>query len=324
MSIIPTTHSNSNNKHKLWLILPGGGAKGVFQVGFIDGFLHKYGDSFEIDRVYGTSVGAIMSPCIASRKLNILKNIFRNVESIYDIFQPWGWLESFFTWIPIFTQLGAYKKVKIVDTILDELAHELTPEELEKCYDKCHVVAWDIMNKEETWFTGKDLPIGIRASSALTIAVPPISHNDTIYTDGGITEIIPITKAIEDFKNIKDTEDKENIIVMIVDCSTRKPQKITKKPANHITYMLELLGDAAESLTETELKDAQEQHPEMKIKYFKPEKDIFQNPIDFDKTRINEAFNLGYEAGLTCSILANSPTSSAIQASKELCHHFIT
>ena len=46
-------------KKKIHLILPGGGAKGVFQAGFLYRLHKKYNDKFVINYIDSTSVGAL-------------------------------------------------------------------------------------------------------------------------------------------------------------------------------------------------------------------------------------------------------------------------
>lgn len=284
---------------KVWLILPGGGVKGVFQMGFLRGLFET--NKIEIDRVYGTSIGAIMSPLIASKQFDLLYNIFDKVNSINDVLQPWGWFANCFKILPLFTKLGAYQKVKLVDIVLKEIYDRFPSEEITNMFDKCKVVAWDVINKNEVWFTGKDLPIGIKASSALTIAVPPIEYDNMLLTDGGITEIIPITKALEDYEK---ESDKDDILILIVDCATRVPHKVAK-PQNPLFFMIELLCDASSSLTYRELETALTHFPG-KIHYIKPKKDVFSNAIDIDKSKMREVLSESYALGLATN-LSNLP-----------------
>lgn len=280
---------------KIWLILPGGGVKGVFQIGFLKGFFEK--NDIEIEKVYGTSIGAILSPLIASKRFDLLDLVFKNVNKITDVLQPWNWFDNLVKILPIYTKLGAYKKVKLVDDILNVIDKNFTDEEKETTYNKCKVVAWDLMNKNEVWFTGDKMPIGMRASSALTIAVPPVEYETGLLTDGGITEIIPITKALEDYEK---AEDKDNIILVIVDCSTRQIQK-SPKPTDPLFYILDLLYDAASNLSLKELEVAQEKYPN-KIHYIKPESELFSSAIDIDKKKmtkvVSDSYNLGKSTNL--------------------------
>lgn len=274
---------------KLWLVLPGGGIKGVNQLGFIEGFMKAHGDRFVIDRVYGTSVGAVMSPLVAAQKYDVMKEIIASLKSVGDVLQSWSLFENVLKIVFFFTRFGAYKKVKTVDVVLDAINKAL-PNEEEKLsiFSKCFVVAWDLVNKEEVWFTGKDVPFGMRASSALTVAVPPIEHEGRCFTDGGITELIPITRAKEDLKLQKD---KDNICLLVVDCAKRVPRKLKQKPSNALYYMIELLSDASGQLANREL----EMVPN--IKYVCPDDEVFENALDVNEEKIKKAYETSYKLG---------------------------
>jgi predicted acylesterase/phospholipase RssA len=56
-------------KLKVRVVLPGGGAKGAWQVGFLKELLAS--GEVEIDKVYGTSVGAGISPFVAANRMDL-------------------------------------------------------------------------------------------------------------------------------------------------------------------------------------------------------------------------------------------------------------
>lgn len=277
----------SLTKKKLWVILPGGGVKGVFQVGFLQGFMEANKDKYEIDRVYGTSVGAIISPLVAAGKFQEMYQIMSSIHDITDVFEPWGWLMNLVKIIPIFTKLAAYKRVKLIDRVR-EIMSKYETEERDAILKKCSVVAWDLLNKEEVWFTGEELDIGMQASSALSLVVPPINYKDRSLTDGWITELIPITKVISDLD--KYDGNKEDVTILVVDCSTRKGKKITKVPSDPITFSLELISDSTLQLTMTELRDFEKSHPDTDIHYVGPDTDVFDSGIDFDPAKIKTVY----------------------------------
>lgn len=291
-------------KQKLWIILPGGGVKGVFQYGFIEGLMEKYKDTYDIDRVYGTSVGSIISPLVASQSFDLLKEIFNNIKTIDDILESWGCMESVLKFVNVFKKLGAYKSVKLVDIVLNKLNANKTKDEVNEIYKKLHVVAWDFMNKKEVWFNGDNIPIGIRASSALSLAVPPIAYEDSYLTDGGITDVIPLTKALTDYM-LENEIDKKNITIMIVDCDTRIPVKLTVKPTNPILYAMELFNDASANLTANEYSLAEFKHPDIKICYIKPSTNTFDTALDIDQIKMKKVYTDGYEYGKTYLIKIN-------------------
>lgn len=280
-------------KSKLWLILPGGGVKGTFQYGYIKGLLSSFPDA-EIERVYGTSVGAIMAPLVAAKRFDLIDTLFENIQNINDVFQPWNWLENRIKILPIITRMGAFRKVKLVDAVLDLMKKNMTLDEMENAFSKVSVVAWDFINKKEEWFSGKDVPFGMKASSALAPMVPPVEKNGVLYTDGGITEIIPISKALHDFRQLQDDDDR---LMLVVDCSTRVPQK-SQRPKDILTFMSSLLSDACSGLTLRELELAKNNFPG-KIHYVKPLKESFENAIHIDKDIMKKVVDEAYQQALS-------------------------
>lgn len=276
---------------KLWIILPGGGVRGVFQLGFIDGLLTKHTKNIEIQRVYGTSVGAIMSPLIASCRTDLFRHVIQGIRGPDDVFEPWGWLESAIKLIPLFARMGAYKKVKLVDTVLDTMRTSMSPDEVDSAFSKCQVVAWDVINKKETWFGGKDLPFGMRASSALPMAVPPVDDARGFFADGGIVELYPITKAMEDYKASGSPKD---VRLLLINCAQEGPRRLASKPRDILSYVTELMSDSITALAtrECQLFDAQNN-----IQHVCPAHDEFTSAVDIDPAKIARAYHAGTEAG---------------------------
>lgn len=289
---------------KLWVVLPGGGVKGVFQIGFLEGFLSTHGEQYAVDRVYGTSVGAIMSPLVASGKFKEMYDIMSNIDDITDVFEPWNWFENLVKIIPLFTKLAMFRRVKLIDKVTSVL-NKLPEKDRECAMGKCQVVAWDMLNKEEVWFSGKDLITGMKASSALSLVVPPIKYENRQLTDGWVTELIPVTRMISDLKSVTQ-EEQENIVVLIVDCGTRQPKKLTKLPTDPVRFSLELLGDSSLQLTLTELHDFINAHPALEIHYIKPEREGFDSSIDFDKTKIAQVYEAAKITGFNTSLVKNT------------------
>jgi predicted acylesterase/phospholipase RssA len=288
---------------RLWIVLPGGGVKGIYQFGFLEGFLRLNRNEFVVEKIFGTSVGAILAPIVATNGFDAVKHHLLSIRKTSDVFRPWKFPENLLKIIPIFTKLGAYKKVKLVDDVLNSLQKAFPKETLDSAYQKCNVVAWNFMNKTEKWFSGEDLPIGIKASSALSLAVPPVSIKGAHYTDGGITELIPITKAIEEYE--KDN-DKDNVYILVVDCSTRIQHVLETCPKSPIVFTLNLIADASNNLSIRELDIARIRYPSAHIHYIQPQIELFDNAIDIKNEKIKRAYHLGFGDGACYSIQSST------------------
>jgi len=272
-------------KQKIRVILPGGGVRGCFQLGVLHKLLES--NKYTIDQVFGTSIGAILAPFVACENIAPIKSYFDKITCLTDVIQPHqlfgiNLTSTLMLGVMIVLKMGAYKSIKIVDYI----EKNLTEEQLLIAEQKCHVVAYDMSNQTNTWFSGKSLLEGIRCSSALFVAVPPIEFNNTIYTDGGITEMYPLDYILE-----KEANDNFDGMYYFIDCSTRKSLP-TPKPTNIFTFIWQLICTPSNRLCEFELEKMKKIFGD-KLVIIRPEIDILQNSLDIHPERMKQTFTNG-------------------------------
>jgi predicted patatin/cPLA2 family phospholipase len=282
-----TTDIVVEEKQKIRIILPGGGVRGCFQLGVLHKFLES--KKFMIDKVFGTSIGAILAPFVACESITTIKTYFDNITCITDVIQPHqifgiNMTSKFMLGLFVFLKMGAYKSIKIIDFIKNSLSKQ----QMMIAQQKCHVVAYDILNHTNTWFSGESLFEGIRCSSALFVAIPPIKYNNTLYTDGGITEQYPLDYILE-----KHDTDPFDGLYYFIDCSTRKSLP-TPKPSNIFVFIWQLLCTPSNRLCEFEL-DKMKKVFGNKLVIIRPETDILLNALDCDHDRMKQTFDNGYE-----------------------------
>jgi len=276
---------NQEQKQKIRVILPGGGVRGCFQLGVLHKLLES--DKYAIDQVFGTSIGAILAPFVACETIAPIKSYFDKITCLTDIVQPHqlcgiNLTSNFMLGVMILLKMGAYKSIKIVDYI----EKNLTEDQFDIAEQKCHVVAYDYSNQTNTWFSGKLLLEGIRCSSALFVAVPPIEYNNTIYTDGGITEMYPLEYILE-----KEVNDNFDGMYYFIDCSTRKSMPMSK-PTNIFTFIWQLIWTPSNRLCEFELEKMDKILGD-KLVIIRPEIDILQHALDIDPERMKQTFTNG-------------------------------
>lgn len=279
---------------RCWVVLPGGGVKGAWQAGFMRGYFCRP-DAPRIDHVYGTSVGAVLSPLVAARRLDLLEDLTLSIKTATDVFEPWDFVEEHIPMIPLFCHLGIYRRVSLIDRILGIARDHLSDEQLEDAFSRCHVVSWDVKNKRETWFTGPDLPFGMRASSALCLAVPPIEGQGGIFTDGGVAELLPLARLQKDLDALSPAE-REGLVVLIIDCDPREIQPLADIPRNPVLFALELVSDGSLLLAHCETLDWIHTSP-VPVAYIKPSRAFFDNAMDIHPDKIRVAFDDGRSTG---------------------------
>jgi len=277
---------------KLRVMLPGGGVKGAFQLGVLTEILAS--KMFTIDAVYGTSIGALMAPLIANEDIATLKNVFDNIHNMDDVVNYWNVLgmpvtSSYMVALYSLFYLGGYQSIKLADT----LEHILTPEQIKVAEEKCHVVAYDILMNKERWFSGSELLVGVRCSSALWLAVPPVPYDGSFYSDGGVTEIYPVDYIFNHHK----TDPTFDGIYLFVDCDKRGISKpVTSLPSNGLVLMNSLHTAATMSLAEFELNRLRDVLGE-KIVIIRPDENILLKALDIDQERMKQTYEAGRMKG---------------------------
>lgn len=279
------------SKQKVRIILPGGGIRGCFQCGFAKAMQDS--NLYEIDFVYGTSVGAILAPFIANNRIDEAKDLLFSVKNINDIVQEYtsiAWLNYFLRPIFALFNLSEFTKFTLVDKALKALGTDA------KTYEKCKCVAWDYYNKKKLWFSGENYPIGMRGSSALFLAVPPVKYMDTYLVDGGCVSNIPLTEEIVQQKDQKDDYDG---LYILLDCNTDSPFPTTTSLHNNgLVFSYSILADATRKLLQYERDEAKTALTNKLIIIepgFTYKDDVFENALDIDPVKMEKSYNLGIE-----------------------------
>ena len=192
-------------KKKIHLILPGGGAKGVFQAGFLYRLHKKYNDKFVINYIDSTSVGALNGSLIMVKEYEQLKNIWFNINKLSDIFIPWCNIPFFgkiITLIISYFRLGLCSNKhlkKLITKIVGNNIKNISSEEMIKF--RCTVM--NLYKGETEYIKGNNdkLVEYLTASASPWILSRPSMINNNLYTDGGLIELYPL-KYIDNTHNV--------------------------------------------------------------------------------------------------------------------------
>ena len=120
-------------KKQLVLILPGGGIRGVYQLYFMDRlFKSDIKDFFEIKFVFSTSVGALLSPFIITKRINEAIEILLSIKNPTHIGVPWNNFNKF-----IFNKYYSIeKKIKYMDNSNNKSCLDKIEKNILKIYQK--------------------------------------------------------------------------------------------------------------------------------------------------------------------------------------------
>lgn len=172
---------------KLGLVLEGGASRTAFTCGVLDCLLDR---EIYADLVVGASAGISYGVSYSSRQRGRNLKIF---ESYVNDPRYMGFRHL----------LGKGKCYYNLDFVFGEIPKKLLPyswEDYERYGRTSHAVLTDIETGKPAYFhiseRDEDWTL-LRASCALPILFPPIRINGKAYMDGGITDSIPFSYALE-------------------------------------------------------------------------------------------------------------------------------
>lgn len=221
-------------KNKRALVLSGGGAKGAFAAGAIKYLMIELGLNFDI--IVGTSTGALIAPLVASKDIPNLLNLYENVGT-NDILRDRPDLIAFLFSDSlndsrplknlIYKFLGERERYqRLVDSSVEIFVTTVNIQSGKIEYGNQHRDKKSVLLKK------------ILASASIPVMMPPVKIGRYQYVDGGVKEIAPLSKAID--------EGATHIISIIL-----SPDKFHRRPINKIyTNSMDILKRTLELLTD--------------------------------------------------------------------------
>lgn len=216
------------------LVLSGGGAKGAFTVGALKYLMVELGMGFDL--VIGTSTGSLIAPLVAIQDIANLIHFYENVEQ-EDILMDRPDL-------PAFLFSDALNDSKPLERLIDRFFGD------EKRYQRLLQSQTEVFITVVNMQTGKveygnphqdPKPVFLKkilASASVPVMMPPVTIGASQYMDGGVKEIAPLSKAID--------EGATHILSIILspNIDHRKPaEKEFKSSMEILRRTLELLTD---------------------------------------------------------------------------------
>ena len=165
--------SKLSNSKSIGLVLSGGGVRGLAHVGLLKAMI-EFG--IKADYITGSSIGALVGA------------LYANGNSIEDML-------GFFKETPLFNyQFLTIAKAGFMDTdkyikFFKAYFPEDTFEALEK---ELHIVATNIQDGNEEFFSSGELIRPLLASAALPPVFSPVEFKGQLYADGGIMNNFPL------------------------------------------------------------------------------------------------------------------------------------
>jgi len=236
------------------LVLSGGSIKGAFQAGAIAQLLEH---GFVPDAIYGTSVGSLNGAFLAERAGRVVgagetpdwAKLGQELERF--------WLEELHSPAQVGTQRRAIPLVisllrqsfeGLVDTsALRALVHDqLRPENMRASPIRFFACAVNLASGEVVYASEDYSGIldYIMASTAIPIEMPYVTIGKAPYVDGGVREVAPLSRAIEDGA--------QEIVCIL--CQPRDLQGVSFQPGNLMAFALRLMDVITNELINNDLE----------------------------------------------------------------------
>lgn len=290
----------------IYLVLPGGGTKGIFQLGFMQYLFTRHKDKFNIKKVFGTSVGSLLAPFVLADRLDDAIKIVNNISHPRDVyvyhnreldFLPIWALFPFY----VATYLGAFKKIRT--DYIKTMMNRLPPEKKRIVFKNFCTNATNVNTGRQVDFcdfdsTGQMLK-AIEASCAQPSVVVPVKINGDTYLDGAIIEQYPVTKCIDILKAdiLKNETDPKNAVILILDFDENPGDSLVDLDTknNIMWYLTRLINVSISSNTRCEyaLFTRMAKELDVQIKRYTMTNVKFKNNFDYNRCSKHKALHEG-------------------------------
>jgi len=309
------------------IILPGGGVKCAYQVGFLDELLNSddFFNKYDVIEINGSSGGAIVGSYAATGQIKYIEEIISKHNSIDDVFIPWfdipyinklHILHFIIKIINLFisvTKRSLFNPKKLYDSI-DGLDIDVLKEQTYNKIiglNKFNCVVTNLSDQKIEYINGSNIYIKdyIKASSTLWLLCPPYVLNSKEYMDGGLCELYPfghdatlpnvmyddddIIKLIDIDKTHTDSDCK----YILVNTQNGKPLKHDSRDIFY--YLNSIIHTTHQQLAYHRIIHHDILKNKNILNYMLPN-NIFTGSVDINRDKISAAINAGKKDGLKC------------------------
>jgi NTE family protein len=290
---------------KIKILLPGGGARGVFQAGFLQA-VKEY--KIPVDSITGTSVGALNAAMFISHYDNedfhFWDNIWSTIKKRSDVFASqnfWYYILNIFGMVAIYNSNPLKKKIeKYVD--FEKLKNseikfscnslDLRSGNIYELQNKIVVIRSEYGHIIKTHFIddNNDILNGILASGSLPIVVEPVEHDGYLLIDGGMNNNVFWGDILNNYNR---TTDEIWMVSPITFGVYGDPDCDSTSEVASILFTIQIASNS--------LSDYKKLYDKLNGKF------VFRSPeegrgpktvLEFDSKILKMGFDHGYEEGL--------------------------
>jgi len=269
------------------LVLEGGAMKGVYTAGVLDFFLDK---EIAFSSCYGVSAGACNLCSFLSKQR---KRAYRVTVDYLDNKH----------------YCGAYSLLTTGDLFGADVCYDMIPNYLDPYdYDafnqyegKAYAVATNIETGKAEYLPIRDMKkdiVAVRASSSMPLVSRKVEMDGKLYLDGGISDSVPIGKAIED-------GNRKNVVVLTKEVGFRReavsPSRLAMLKARYLRYpqVYELMKERHVNYNAM-LDRLDRQAEEGKAFVIRPRKKSGVGRIERDAGKLKALYEEGYRDAEDC------------------------
>lgn len=267
--------------NKIGLVLEGGGMRGVFTSGILEFFTEK---NFFLPYVIGTSAGAGNALNYISRQKERSKNV--NIIALGKY--------HYIGLKPILKK----RSIMDMDLIFEDFPEKLYPYDFEtfsNAPQRCVITATNCNTGKAEYFEEKKdkkrLMLITRASCSLPFITPITFLEGTPYLDGGITDSIPIKRAIIDGFD-------RNIVVLTRPKGYRKELPRSKYIYNKFYKKYPALQDATyqrNRIYNETMDYVEDMEAQKKVLVLRPENTFGVSRMEKNTNKLMEFYKYGYK-----------------------------
>lgn len=305
---------------KLALVLSGGGAKGAFTAGAVKYLMVER--SLQFDLVVGTSTGALIAPLVASGDIANLVHFYENVEQQNILTDRPDLLAFLFS--------DALNDTKPLERLIQNFfGNRWRYEKLLQSSTEMFVTVVNMQTGEIEYGNQHQDPKPvllkkILASACVPVMMPPVKIGRHQYVDGGVKEIAPFSKAIEEgathiisvilspdakhrapvYKEFKSSMDiLKRTLELLTDEVVDNDMKVATLYSETIRYLDQIRANAKEKLG---LSDSQirklfggfenpfDGKRRVGIMTIRPDRELMESSLEFNPDRMRELVDMGY------------------------------
>ncbi|OGP74009.1 MAG: hypothetical protein A2V86_08155 [Deltaproteobacteria bacterium RBG_16_49_23] len=266
--------------HKRALVLSGGGAKGAFTAGVVKYLAVERGHHFDL--VVGTSTGALIAPLVATQDIANLIHFYENVED-RDILTDRPDLLAF-----LFSD--ALNDTKPLERLIHKFFGDRRRyERLLRSSTEIFVTVVNMQTGEIEYGNQRQDPKPtllkkILASACVPVMMPPVKIGKYQYVDGGVKEIAPFGKAMD--------EGATHIVSVILSPDPRHREPVRKEFTGSMEILKRTLALLTDEIVDNDLKTATVYSEA--IRYLDQIKTNAKEKLDLPDSQIRKLFT-GFE-----------------------------